>query len=58
MDLREPLGRQERALIAVVNLQLVGDLEFLEEPDNSLGARLVEPILSLLYQPEGLGQAA
>lgn len=41
MDLAEGGGGFERG--AVVELDLVGELEFLEEPEDALGAGLVQP---------------
>lgn len=46
MDLFE-FGRGEHVLVAVVDLDLVVEVEFFEEPDETLGARFIEPFVGV-----------
>lgn len=43
VNLLELRGREEGFFVAVEDLDFVGDLEFFEEPDDALGAGVVEP---------------
>lgn len=43
MDLLQFRGCQHRLLVAVEEDDVVGDVELFEEPDDALGARVVEP---------------